>query len=118
MAQDVLLTDSPDPLVSTDEGVMPASDYAAHVRTFNAVIAGAKWFVLHVLILLVALYSFAIANKPFAGVLMLLCSIALLVYGMLQRGSVRSDLAQGLAAGPRAPESRLREHDTGEDQTA
>ena len=68
-----------------DEGHMPPAEYAAHVRTFNAFIAGAKWFVIHLFIVLVALYCAAIANRPVLGFALFVVSAGLLAYGFLKR---------------------------------
>jgi hypothetical protein len=96
---------SPDPLMPIDEVAesSPDMDYQTHVRTFNAVISAAKWFIIHVFILLAALYFFAIANQPVVGTLGILCSIALLVFGLLRRPSIRADIKKAAAAMPGAP---------------
>lgn len=108
-------TSSPDPMLESEiEESLPVMDYASHVRTFNAVMAAAKWMAIHLAILLVALYFFAIGNQPVLGVLLILISIGLLVGGMLNRSSVRSDLAKGLAAHPAARHGEVIDHDIGE----
>jgi hypothetical protein len=93
---------SPYPLVPIEEESSPDMDYAAHVRTFK-VLNTAKWFVAHLLILLIALYFLIIAGQPVTGVFFLCCALALLVYAALRRSSIRADLAKGLGAGPTAP---------------
>jgi hypothetical protein len=105
-------TVSPDPMLESEiEESSPVMDYASHVRTFNAVMRAAKWFAIHVGILLVALYFFAIAGQPTVGVFLILVSIALLIWGMLHRSSVRDDLAKGLAAHPAARHGDMIDHD-------
>lgn len=94
---------SPDPLVPVDEESLPEMDFPAHVRTFNAVLSVARWFLIHVFILLIALYFFAIANQPGVGTFLILCSVVLLVYGLLRRPSIRADIEKAVEAGPTAP---------------
>ncbi|HEX4297255.1 MAG TPA: aa3-type cytochrome c oxidase subunit IV [Devosia sp.] len=94
---------SPDPLVPIEEESSPDMDFAAHVRTFNAVVSTAKWFVAHLLLLLIALYFLVIAGQAVTGIFFLCCALALLVFATLRRSSIRADLAKGLAAGPTAP---------------
>ena len=76
---------SPDPAIpARDIADVPAMDYPAHVRTFNAFIGGVKWFAIHLLILLVALYFLAIANQPNVGLFLVLCAIGLLAFVVLR----------------------------------
>lgn len=96
---------SPDPLVPIDEESSPEMDFPAHVRTFNSVLAAAKWFIIHLFIILIALYFFAIASQPVVGTFLILCSVALLIYGMLHRPSVRADIVKGVQAGPGGTEA-------------
>ncbi len=110
---------SPDPTIPIDEGEMPPAEYAAHVRTFNAFLSVAKWFVIHLFILMVALYFGAIADQPAVAGVLVLVSIGLLIYGFLRRPSVRADLRKGLAAGPGAPARKTVDHTVSEgDRTA
>ena len=92
---------SPDPVIPIDDG-SPDMDYQAHVRTFNAFLSAGRWFVIHLFILLVALYFGAIANQPGTAIALILLSVALLIYGLLRRPSVRADVTKGLMAGPGA----------------
>jgi hypothetical protein len=109
---------SPDPLLPEEES-LPEMDYPAHVRTFNSVLSVIKWFVIHVFILLIALYFFAIANEPEVGTFLILCSVALLIYGLLRRPSIRADIEKAIESGPSAPTSRHIDHTPGEgDRTA
>jgi hypothetical protein len=93
---------SPDPLAPIDELAesSPDMDFQAHVRTFNAVLSAAKWFIIHIFILLVALYFFAIGNQPVIGIFLILCSIGLLIFGLLRRPSVRADVMKAMDAAP------------------
>lgn len=94
-------------------------DYAAHERMFNAFISVGKWFVVHLAILLVALYFAVIAAQPGIALFLLLCSVALLVYGVLHRPSVRADVAKGLSAAPAAAHRRTVDRSPGKgDATA
>lgn len=112
---------SPDPFEPIDDVAesSPGLDYASHVRTFNAVVSAAKWFVIHVLILLVSLYCLGIAHQPVLGAFGILCSIVLLIGGLLRRPSVRADLAKGLQASPASPRDAHIDHSPGlKDRTA
>jgi len=96
---------TPDPMLAEDIAESsPNVDYPAHVRTFNAVLSAAKWFVIHVFILLLALYFLAIAHDAVTAVVLILCSIGLLIYGLVRRPSIRADVAKGLHAAPAASE--------------
>ena len=99
---------SPDPLMPIDELAESSADmdFQAHVRTFNAVLSVAKWFLLHVAIILVSLYFFVIANQPLVGTLGIVSAIVLLIYGGLRRPSVRADLMKARSAGPSARHHR------------
>jgi hypothetical protein len=76
---------------------------------FNRVLRTAKWFAIHVLIVLVALYSLAIAHQPGVGFVLIAFAIGLLVFGTRRRSSVRKDVSLALEAGPTAPESHIRD---------
>ena len=92
---------SPDPVIPIEDGV-PDMDYQSHVRTFNAFLAVGRWFVIHLFILIVALYFAAIANQPGIALALILLSVALMIYGLLRRPSIRADVAKGIVAGPGA----------------
>ena len=97
---------SPDPSIPIYDG-SPDMDYQAHVRTFNAFLSIGRWFVINLFILLIALYFAVIAGQSGLGLALLLLSIALLIYGLLRRPSIRADFEKGLKAGPG---SALRDH--------
>jgi hypothetical protein len=91
---------SPDPLVEVEDPVSPDMDYAGHIAFYNAFLGAGKWFIIHLTILIVALYFFIIQGAPLIGGFLLACSIGLLIYGFLRRGTIRDDLAAGLSAAP------------------
>lgn len=96
---------TPDPMLAEEIAESsPQIDYPAHVKTFNAVLSAAKWFMIHVFILLAALYFLGIAHDPGTAGVLLVCSIGLLIYGLLRRPSVRTDVIKGLHAAPAASE--------------
>jgi hypothetical protein len=102
-----------------EEESLPEMDFPAHVRTFNSVLSVVKWFVIHLFILLIALYFFAIANQPAVGTFLILCSVALLIYGLLRRPSIRADIEKAVEAGPSAPAPAHVDHTPGRgDHTA
>jgi hypothetical protein len=109
-------THSPELLIPVEEESSPGMDYASHVRTFNTVLGAAEWFVVHVLILLAAVYCFLIIGQPGPGTFLVVCSLGLLVYALLRRPSVRAEVIKGIEAGPAANadgiiDSRRVEHD-------
>jgi len=106
---------SPDPLMPIDDAAesSPDMDFQAHVRTFNAVISAAKWFIAHLSILLVSLYFFAIAGQPVVGTFGILCSILLLIFGLLRRPSIRADIEKAAGAAPGTPPSQHVDHSPG-----
>ncbi len=105
------IPNSPDPAIPVDDYAesMPDMDFASHVRTFNRVLATAKWFIIHLAIIIVALYFAVIQGSPVVGGVLILCSIALLVFGALRRSPIRDDMAEGLAAGPTASAQAVRD---------
>jgi hypothetical protein len=90
---------SPDPMIHIEDG-SPDMDYQAHIRTFNAFLSVGRWFVIHLFILLVALYFAVIAGQSTLGLALVLLSVGLLIYGLLRRPSIRADIEKGLEAGP------------------
>jgi hypothetical protein len=117
----VVVAQSPDPFMPIDEVVesSPDMDFQAHIRTFNAVVGAAKWFIGHVFILLIALYFFAIANQPVIGTFGIVCSIALLIFGLLRRPSIRADISKAAGVTPGAPgRAYLDARPSEEDRTA
>jgi hypothetical protein len=68
-----------------DDG-SPDMDYEAHLRTFHTFLSVGRWFVIHLFILVVALYFAAIAGQPGIGLALVLLSVCLLAYGLLHRG--------------------------------
>ena len=49
-----------DPLIETPAPPMPTMDYEAHNRTYNRFLNLGKWFIVHLLLLILALYFFLI----------------------------------------------------------
>jgi len=81
------------PSIDVEDDVDPHDeDYAYHVRTFNRFLSTARYFAIHVGILLVALYFFAIGNQPVLGAILILCSIGLLGFGFLKQAPTRLDV--------------------------
>ena len=93
---------SPDPVFPIDHG-SPEIDDDAHVRTLNAFMSIGRWFVVHLFILLAALYFVIVGGQPGIGLARVLLSIGLLVYRMLRPPSSRADVGKGLEAGPGPP---------------
>lgn len=80
-----------DPLTETPAPDIPSMDYEAHNRTYNRFLNLVKWFIIHMLFLVVALYFFIIAGNSMAGLVLLLIAIGVLIYGLLHNPKVRYD---------------------------
>jgi hypothetical protein len=76
------------------------ADLAEHIRTYNRFIAIARSFVLHMAILLPALYFAVIGENPPLASVLVLVSVGVLIGGFLMRRPIRDDVKSALAAGP------------------
>ena len=75
----------PDPADHVVDGQMSNSDYATHERTFHSVLSVVKWFVIHLFIILIALYFGAIADQPVIAGVLVLAAIVLFGSVLLHR---------------------------------
>ena len=80
-----------DPLIETPALEIPSMDYVSHTRTYNRFLNLVKWFIVHMLLLILALYSFIIAGNSIAGLVLLFLAIGVLIYGLLHNPRVRHD---------------------------
>ena len=78
-------TTFPDPTDHVIDGQMSTADYASHEHTFHAVLSVVKWFVIHLFIVLIALYFGAIADQPVIAGVLLLFAVVLFGYALLHR---------------------------------
>ena len=83
-----------DPLIETPAPAIPTMDYEAHTRTYNRFLNMLKWFIVHMLLLMPALYFFIIGGNSIAGSVLLFLAIGVLIYGLLRNPSVRHDAAR------------------------
>jgi hypothetical protein len=85
----------------------PAIDYMNHERQYRRFLHLTKWFVIHALIMLVALYFFLIGNQPVTGAVFLAISVGAITYGIFTTASIRKDIESAMegATNPsRSPE--------------
>lgn len=90
---------SPDPAIPSQVPDGPKFDFDAHVRTYNGFLNLAKWFCIHMAILLVGLYFIIIAGDPYVGGVFVLLAIGALGYGMMSNPKVRQDVEAATAGG-------------------
>ena len=84
---------SPDPFVTSRDTTSVAMDMADHLRTYNGFLSLTKWFIIHIAVVLLALYCLLIAHNTGLGIFFFFISAALLIYGITRRPAVRQDLA-------------------------
>jgi hypothetical protein len=82
---------SPDPLLEPPPLPPGQMDYQEHIKTYDRFLRLLKWFVLHMAVLLVALYFFIIDDNMGAGIALLLVSAAMLVYSVFTTANMRRD---------------------------
>lgn len=92
-----------DPLVDspTPSGGM---DFEHHVNTYNRFLHLTKWFVIHLAILIIALYFLVIAADGVGGALFLMLAIGALVYGVLSLPEGRAAAATATGLSDREPD--------------
>lgn len=84
---------SGDALVTDRKPAQDSFDMGDHLRTYRGFLSLAKWFVIHLSVIVLALYCFIIAHQVGLGFFLLFISVCLLVYGVTRRPSVRHDMA-------------------------
>jgi hypothetical protein len=83
------------------EDEMPsAMDYASHERQFRRVMHLVKWFVIHALVMLPALYFLIIGHQPVTGAILMAVAIGALLYGIVSTPAIARDLEKALEHGP------------------
>lgn len=96
-----MLTDSPRSRRAREPAVPPAMDYASHERTFRRFLHLLKWFVVHLALLIPALYFFIIAGQGVVGTVFLILAVVALGYGVISVPEAARDLGETVKAGPR-----------------
>jgi hypothetical protein len=79
---------------SPEAAIPPAMDYASHQRTFRRFIHLLKWFVVHLALLLPALYFLIVGGQPIIGTLFLILSAVALGYGIISTPEAARDIKQ------------------------
>ena len=72
--------------------VPPMRAFASHQRQFDRFLHLTRWFAIHMLLLLLALYCFIVAGATVAGSLFLALSLAALGYGIYSTPQVARDV--------------------------
>lgn len=88
------------PRAEQEETLPPAMDYAMHRRTYERFLHVTKWFVIHLVAMLPALYFFIVGGQPLVGLALLAVAIGLLVYGIASTPSVARDLGTAFTGVP------------------
>lgn len=88
-----------DPLVDSPTPSRGGMDFPHHVNTYNRFLHLTKWFVIHMAILVIALYFLIIQTNGVAGSLFLVLAVGALVYGILSlpEGRAAATTAAGLS---------------------
>lgn len=75
-----------------EASIPPAMDYASHQRTFLRFLHLLKWFVVHMALLLAALYFFIVGGQAIAGSVFLILAVVALGYGITTLAAATRDL--------------------------
>lgn len=70
----------------------PAMDYRSHERQYERFLHLTKWFIIHAVFLVPALYFYIIAGSGTAGTILLLAALAALAYGITSTGGIGRDI--------------------------
>src|SRR3954467_10503962 len=93
--------DNADPIVDSPTPQVASMRFREHVNTYNGFLHLLKWFVLHICVLVVALYFFIIQANAGAGGVLLALSIGALVYGIISVPEGEQVAAAGLGVSDR-----------------
>jgi len=80
-----------------DENTPPVREFASHQRQYDRFLHLAKWFVVHLGLLLFALYLLIIAGQAVAGSVLLALAIGALGYGIFSTPQVAHDVEAAIA---------------------
>lgn len=70
----------------------PAMDYRSHQRQYERFLHLTKWFIIHAVFLMPALYFYIIAGQGVAGTIFLLIGLGALAYGIVTTGGIGRDI--------------------------
>jgi hypothetical protein len=85
---------------SDHEDIPPAVDYASHERQYRRFVHLVKWFCLHALVLLVALYFFLVGGQAITGAIFLVVALGLLGYGIFSTPQITQDVGRAMTEAP------------------
>jgi hypothetical protein len=82
------------------EDIPPAMDFASHERQYYRVVHLVKWFVVHALLLLPALFFMLVGGQPVTGTIFLALALGALGYGVLATPQIARDVDRALEQRP------------------
>jgi hypothetical protein len=82
------------------EEIPPAMDFASHERQFLRFVHLIKWFVIHALLILPALFFMLVGAQPVIGVVLLALALGALGYGILSTPQIARDVGRALEHAP------------------
>lgn len=88
---------SPDPFVTEKEPVAESFDMGDHLRTYNGFLSLTKWAIIHMAVIMVALYCFIIAKNSALGFFFFFVPVCILIFGITRRPAIRRDMANAAA---------------------
>ena len=91
---------TPDPMIATPPDFESGMDYASHITTYNRFLNLTKWFTIHLVFIVVALYFFLFGENPTLGTILLFVGVATFAYGVLRNPKVKQDLQGALSGDP------------------
>lgn len=95
------LSDSPTRRASEVRDIPPAMDYVGHERTYRRFLHILRWFVIHMLLLLPALYFLVVGGQPLVGTMFLFLAAMALGWGVISTPEAARDLKQAFGLEPR-----------------
>lgn len=74
----------------------PRRDFVSHVRQYNRFLHLLRWFIVHALLVLPALYFFLVGGNAIAGVIFLALAVGALGYGIISTPEVARDVGHAI----------------------
>ncbi|WP_332715908.1 aa3-type cytochrome c oxidase subunit IV [Pelagibacterium mangrovi] len=80
---------SVDPAIAEPTPTQLDAEYAEHTRTYNGFVHLAKWFLIHMALLLGGIYVATLGGSVVGGVAIIVIAFAALIYGIISTASTR-----------------------------